>query len=149
MIPVFHGYSVRIATDQDSVALNHLLASIHSEGLMPLIEQRSEPFFKLLHMHLGQSITFVIEKDNEVVGCISNVVRKGWFNNELINIAYTCDLRVKAEHRKTVKLTPMFQYMIDLLKQKFAVDVFYCAVIDTNKNGKRCLLYTSPSPRDS
>ncbi|WP_144395312.1 hypothetical protein [Pleionea sediminis] len=135
IIKTFQNYQVRMATNHDSKPLGQLLESIHSEGAMPLIEERGENFFDLLRMHLGEVITFIIEKGEEVVGCVSFVIRKGWFGGQLMDVAYACDLRVKAGHRKKIKLTPIFHHFINVIKHLYQVEIFHCAVISTNKKG--------------
>ncbi|NVJ59368.1 MAG: hypothetical protein HWE27_03210 [Gammaproteobacteria bacterium] len=126
---------VRLATEQDSAELSQLLKDIHSEGSMPLIEQRGDNFFGLLTMHLGQSDTFVFEKDEQIVGCVSCVVRKAWFEERQIEVGYFCDLRLKAEYRSKIKLTPVFHFIIDSIRSLYQVDTYFCSVLASNAKG--------------
>ena len=90
---------VRSATAADNEALLTLVRRCPMRGDISLIIERDPDFFGLSRAR-GDSLTFVVEIDGAIVGCLGTWRRGAWLAGRPAEVCYVGDLRVDPDFRR-------------------------------------------------
>jgi len=118
---------IRVATPTDNSQLLCLTSSNPMQGIISLRIDRKPDFFKLLQAR-GESITYILEKEQQVIGSFSASKSQVFVNGLEKTLYYLSDLKVDNAYRTGVYafklISTMYQYL-----QAQGADLLFCTVV--------------------
>lgn len=134
------GARARLARPEDNASLCELFRSVHLGGALDITQERDPDFFAMLERHLGDFECVLLEDDSgNAVGCSTLVRRPGWFEGEVINTGYLCDLRVLPSFRGGRHVPRVFAAAMDRMREHHGTELFNTVIFDANKRAVAAL----------
>lgn len=121
---------VRPATLHDNEDLLALTASNPMQGAISLRIDRKPDFFRILQVR-GESITYLLEKDEQVVGSFSASRSRVYIQGKPATIYYLSDLKVASGYRVGLYAFRLIARMYAYLQSKEA-DLLFCTAAHGN-----------------
>jgi ribosomal protein S18 acetylase RimI-like enzyme len=121
---------IRLATFHDNEDLLALTASNPMQGAISLRIDRKPDFFRMLQVR-GESITFLLEKDEKLVGSFSASKSRVYIQGQPTTLYYLSDLKVDASYRAGVYAFRLVARMYEYLQSKDA-DLLFCTAAHGN-----------------
>ena len=106
--------------------------------------ERTPDFFKFLDYQSKDYFVFYIEKENQVMGVGTLVIRPGMIHGENVYVGYLGDLRIKFDKRLAILWRKFYS---DLLANLYKIEEFYhckyllTAIIDENVQAVKALVH--------
>lgn len=137
-ISIGAGGLLRLATPRDDLAIRRLFNKTPMQGDLVISTDRAPNFFTLYQVQDAHTECWVAERDDEVIGCASFIIRAGWLNQERKNVCYLGDLR--ASPRAFGLITRFYRQMLESVRSRHQVSFFYAGIMDSNLLARKALV---------
>ncbi len=125
------GY-VRPAARSDNARLVELFASVPMSGSLVLSTRRDPDFFALYDMQRAASECWVYERDQNLAGLGTFLVRDGWLDGRPARVGYLGDLRSRFIARRDRILSRFYGNVLEDVVRRHDCPYFLTAVLASN-----------------
>lgn len=134
------GFTYRVATNTDNEAILAFMSSQPMKAGLQLRFDRSPDFFALPRLQGDEHETHLFEKEGEIVGLASLVIRDGYINGQIEKVVYLSDLRIQSSRKLAGRWHRLFIKRMNELAAERNINNAFTVILSDNHAARNALV---------